>query len=58
LQLALLDRSPDILLDFAKDLADFLDRAGAKGDADIVDAARRMQSTNQSRPKCQRGPSK
>jgi len=43
LQLALLHRTPDILADFAKNLADFLDRAGAEGDADIVDAARRMQ---------------
>src|ERR1700730_5682559 len=43
LQFALLHRSPDILADLAKDLADFLDRAGAEGDADIGDAARRMQ---------------
>src|SRR5229473_1055382 len=37
LQLALLHRSPDIPADFAENLADFLDRAGAEGDADIID---------------------
>ena len=34
---------PDIPADFVEDVADFLDRAGAEGDADIVDAARGMQ---------------
>src|SRR6202043_2520094 len=34
---------PDVLADLIKDLADFLDRAGAEGDADIVDAARGME---------------
>src|ERR1700686_4871069 len=43
LQFALLHRSPDIPADLAKDLADFLDRAGAEGDADIGDAARGLQ---------------
>src|ERR1700738_3590965 len=43
LQFSRLYRSPDVFLDFVKDLADFLDRAGAEGDTDIVDAARRMQ---------------
>jgi len=36
-------RRPDILTDFVEDLADLLDRAGAEGDADIVDAARGVQ---------------
>ena len=36
LQLAGFDRAPDILADFVEDLADFLDGAGAEGDADIA----------------------
>src|SRR6266480_7808626 len=43
LQLARFHRRPDILADLVKDLADLLDRAGAEGDADIVDAARGVQ---------------
>ena len=43
LQLAGFHRRPDILADFAEDVADFLDRSGAEGDADIADAARGMQ---------------
>jgi hypothetical protein len=43
LQFALLHRGPDVFPHLVKDLADFLDRAGAEGDADIVDAARGMQ---------------
>jgi hypothetical protein len=43
LQLAGFHRRPDVFPDFAEDVADFLDRAGAEGDADIVDAARGMQ---------------
>ena len=43
LQLARFDRRPDVFLHLVKNLADFLDRAGAEGDADIVDAARGMQ---------------
>src|SRR5258707_9448298 len=43
LQLAVFHRGPDILADLVKDLADFLDGAGAEGDADIVDAAGGMQ---------------
>jgi hypothetical protein len=43
LQLAAFHRRPDVVADFVENLADFLDRAGAEGDADIIDAARRMQ---------------
>ena len=43
LQFARFHRRPDVLADFTEDLADFLDRAGPEGDADIVDAARGMQ---------------
>src|SRR5882757_127346 len=43
LQLAGFDRAPDVLPDLVEDLADFLDGAGAEGDADIGDAARGMQ---------------
>src|SRR5438874_10954138 len=43
LQFSRLDRAPDVLADFLKNLADLLDGAGAEGDADIVDAARRVQ---------------
>src|SRR3974390_3160052 len=43
LQLARFHRTPDILANLIENLADFLDRAGAEGDADIVDAARGMQ---------------
>src|SRR6185312_12941743 len=43
LQLARFHRAPDVLADFVEDLADFLDGAGAEGDADIVDAARGME---------------
>src|SRR6202012_2997552 len=43
LQLARFHRAPDILANLVEDLADFLDAAGAEGDADIVEAARRMQ---------------
>src|SRR4051812_26596917 len=38
-ELAGLDRGPEILAHAPDDLADLLDRAGAEGDADIVDAA-------------------
>src|SRR6516165_10401329 len=40
---AALDGAPDILFNFVKNLADFVDGAGAEGDADIADAARGMQ---------------
>src|SRR5260370_1278337 len=43
LQLSGFDRGPDVLADFVEDLADLLDRAGAEGDADIVDTARGVQ---------------
>src|SRR3954468_20284668 len=43
LQFSRLDRAPDVLLDLVEDLADFRDGAGAEGDADIVDAAGRVQ---------------
>ena len=43
LQLAAFHRRPDVLLHLDKDVADFLDRAGAEGDADVVDAARGVQ---------------
>src|SRR6266403_3028048 len=43
LQFAGFHRGPDILADFIKDLADFLDRTGTEGNADIVDPARGMQ---------------
>ena len=36
LQLARFDRAPDVFPDLVKNLADFLDAAGAEGDADIV----------------------
>ncbi len=36
-------RRPDIVAHLVEDLADFLDRAGAEGDADIVDAARGVE---------------
>ena len=43
LQLARLHRAPDVLADFVEDLPDFLDGAGAEGDADIIDPARGVQ---------------
>src|SRR3954451_11656324 len=43
LQLAGFHRGPDVLANLIEDLADFLDRSSAKGDADIVDAARGVQ---------------
>src|ERR1700730_9990900 len=43
LQFARFDRTPDIPAHLVEDLADLLDRAGAEGDADIVDAARGVQ---------------
>src|ERR1700674_1088069 len=43
LQFARFDRGPDIFPDFVKDLADFLDRAGTEGDADVMDAARGVE---------------
>lgn len=43
LQLAALHRRPDVLADFVEDRADFLDGAGAEGDADVVDAARGVE---------------
>src|SRR5258708_21868274 len=43
LQLSAFYCAPDIFPHLVKNLADFLDRAGAEGDADIVDAARGMQ---------------
>src|SRR5271169_5731469 len=43
LQFARFHCAPDVLADFVEDLADFLYRAGTKGDADIIDAARRVQ---------------
>src|SRR6516162_3686621 len=43
LQLSRFHGTPDVLPDLVKDLADLLDGAGAEGDADIVDAAGRMQ---------------
>ena len=43
LQLAALQRAPDVLADLVKNLADLLDGAGAEGDADIGDASRRVQ---------------
>ena len=43
LQFAGLHRRPDILADFVKDLADFLDRAAAEGNADVVDPARGVE---------------
>src|SRR6185437_13939661 len=43
LQFARFHRRPDIPANFVEDRADLLDRAGAEGDADIVDPARGMQ---------------
>jgi hypothetical protein len=43
LQLAGFHRAPDVLADFVEDLADFLDGAGAEGDADILNAAGGVQ---------------
>src|SRR6185312_1502140 len=43
LQLARFHRAPDVLADLGKNLADFLDGAGAEGDADILNAARGVQ---------------
>src|SRR5271166_6592267 len=43
LQFARFHRAPDVFSDFVEDLADFLDGSGAEGDADIIDAARRVQ---------------
>src|SRR5262249_21378572 len=43
LQLAAFHCAPDVLADLIEDLAHLLDRPGAEGDADIVDAARRVQ---------------
>ena len=43
LQFSRLHRAPDVFPDLVKDLADFLDGAGAEGDADIVDAAGGVQ---------------
>ncbi len=36
-------RTPDVFADLVKNLADFLEGAGAEGDADILDAARGVQ---------------
>src|SRR5262245_17771251 len=43
LQLSRFHRTPDVLANLPKDLADLLDGPGAEGDADVVDAAGRMQ---------------
>src|SRR3569833_636035 len=43
LQLACLDRAPDVLADLLEDPAYLVDGAGAEGDADVGDAACRMQ---------------
>src|SRR5476651_2471382 len=43
LQFARFYRAPDVFADLVENLADFLDGAGAEGDADIVDAARGVQ---------------
>jgi hypothetical protein len=43
LQLARFDRAPDVFPDLVEDLANFLDGAGAESNADILDAAGRMQ---------------
>src|SRR5579872_3532989 len=43
LQLAGFHRPPDILSDFVKDGADFIHRAAAEGDTDVIDSPRRMQ---------------
>src|SRR4051812_21306687 len=43
LQLAGFYGAPDVLADFVEDLADFLDGAGAEGDADILNAAGGVQ---------------
>ena len=43
LKLARFDGAPDVLADLVEDVANFLDGAGAEGDADILDAARGMQ---------------
>jgi hypothetical protein len=43
LQFSRFHRAPDVFPHLVKDLADFLDGAGAEGDADIVDAARGVQ---------------
>src|SRR5262249_10532269 len=43
LQFARFDGAPDVFPDLVEDFSDFLDAAGAEGDADIVDAARSMQ---------------
>src|SRR3978361_2329509 len=42
-QFAGLHRRPDVLFDLVENLADFLDGAGAEGNADILDAAGGMQ---------------
>src|SRR5690349_5945133 len=36
-------RAPDVLADLVENLADFVDGAGAEGDADILDAARGVE---------------
>src|SRR4051812_21392709 len=43
LQLSRFHGAPDVLADLVKDRADFLDGAGAEGDADIDDAAGGVQ---------------
>src|SRR6185369_8479183 len=43
LQFSRFHGAPDVLADLVKDLADFLDGAGAEGDADIVNAAGGVQ---------------
>src|SRR6201999_372426 len=43
LQFARFHRRPDVLADLVENLADFLDRSGAEGDADITDPSRGMQ---------------
>src|ERR1700753_659468 len=43
LQFARFHCRPDILADIVENLADFLDRSGAEGDADIIDPSRGMQ---------------
>src|ERR1044072_6202158 len=42
-QLAGFHRGPDVLFDVLENRADLLDRAGTEGDADIMDAAGRVQ---------------
>src|SRR4029077_2726135 len=43
LQFARFHRTPEVSADLVENIADLLDAAGTEGDADIVDAARRVQ---------------